>query len=212
MAAMLLCMKGFLVSLFRSSGPALKSSGPIVLYSHQELPLSTDPRYPIGKFERPKSVSTGELRDAMAVLSETPGLLRNAVEGLDNSRLNTPYRDGGWTVRQLIHHIADSHMNAFTRLRFALTEDWPTIKPYNEKAWAELHDSTAPVEWSLELIESLHARWVLLLASLTEEQWKRGFVHPENGPMSLEVAAMLYAWHSRHHTAHITHLRAKEGW
>jgi hypothetical protein len=115
-------------------------------------------------------------------------------------------------VRQLAHHIADSHMNAFIRVRLALTEDWPTIKPYDEQAWATLHDSAAPVEWSLELVESLHARWVMLLQSLTDEQWQRGYRHPENGPMSVEVATLMYAWHSRHHVAHITHLRAAGGW
>ena len=174
--------------------------------------MSTDARYPIGRFEAPEVVAQSELRDAIAVLGETPGLLRNAVEGLGGSQLAVPYRDGGWTVRQVVHHVADSHMNAFIRLRLALTEDWPAIKPYDEKAWAQLHDATAPIEWSLELVESLHARWVMLLESLTDEQWKRGFVHPINGRTTLDVATMLYAWHSRHHIAHITHLRAKEGW
>jgi hypothetical protein len=103
-------------------------------------------------------------------------------------------------------------MNAFIRVRLALTEDWPTIKPYNEKAWATLHDSIAPIEWSLELIESLHARWVMLLQSFTEEQWTRGYRHPESGENRLDVVALNYAWHSRHHVAHITHLRASEGW
>ncbi len=174
--------------------------------------MTSDPRYPIGRFERPESITPSELRDAIAVLAETPGLLRNAVDGLKAPRLATPYREGGWTIRQLVHHIADSHMNAFIRLRLALTEDWPTIKPYDEKAWAQLHDAAAPIEWSLELVESLHARWVMLLFSLTAEQWQRGFVHPENGQMTLDAATLLYAWHSRHHIAHITHLRAKEGW
>ena len=174
--------------------------------------MSTDPRYPIGRFEPGEAISPGELRDAIAVLAETPGLLRNAVDGLNSTRLGTPYREGGWTVRQVVHHLADSHMNAFVRLRLALTEDWPTIKPYNEKAWAELHDASAPIEWSLELVESLHARWVMLLFSLSDEQWKRGFVHPVNGRTTLETATMLYAWHSRHHIAHLTHLRLNEGW
>jgi len=149
---------------------------------------------------------------AIASLAELPEELRNAVDGMDSARLNTPYREGGWTVRQLVHHIADSHMNAFIRVRLALTEDWPTIMTYDENAWAVLHDSTAPVEWSLELIESLHARWVMLLQSLSEEQWIRGFRHPDHGPMSVEMATLVYAWHSRHHVAHITHLRSKEGW
>lgn len=174
--------------------------------------MTTDPRYPLGTFERPESVSSEERRNAIATLGEAPSLLRNAVDGLNAAQLATPYREGGWTVRQVVHHVADSHMNAFIRLRLALTEDWPTIKPYDEKAWAELHDVAAPIEWSLELVESLHARWVMLLFSMKDDQWKRGFVHPANGHMTLDVATLLYAWHSRHHVAHITHLRAREGW
>jgi uncharacterized damage-inducible protein DinB len=173
---------------------------------------ATDPRYPIGKFERPEIITPEDRLNAIATLAELPEDLRNAVEGLSSGQLNTPYREGGWTVRQLVHHIADSHMNAFIRVRLALTEDWPTIKPYDEAAWAKLHDSVAPIEWSLELIESLHARWVMLLQSFTEEQWKRGFRHPESGDTTLDVATLNYAWHSRHHVAHITHLRTKEGW
>jgi uncharacterized damage-inducible protein DinB len=173
---------------------------------------ATDPRYPIGRFERPETISSEDRANAIATLAELPEQLRNAVEGLGSAQLNTPYRDGGWTVRQLVHHIADSHMNAFIRVRLALTEDWPTIKPYDEKAWATLHDSAAPIEWSLELVESLHARWVMLLQSLTEEQWMRGYRHPENGEITLDAVTLLYAWHSRHHVAHITHLRASEGW
>lgn len=171
-----------------------------------------DPRYPIGNFVRPEIITPDDRLVATAALAELPEQLRNALEGLDSGQLNTPYRENGWTVRQLVHHIADSHMNAFIRFRLALTEDWPTIKPYNQAAWANLHDSIAPVEWSLELIEALHARWVMLLQSLDEQQWQRGFKHPENGPMALDVATLLYAWHSRHHLAHITHLRSKEEW
>ena len=174
--------------------------------------MSSNPKYPIGPFEKPKTITPEELKNAIATIAETPGLLRNAVEGLNAARLGTPYREGGWTIRQVVHHVADSHMNAFIRVRLALTEDWPTIKPYDESAWANLHDALAPVEWSLELVESLHARWVMLLTSLTPVQLQRGFRHPENGPTTIEVATLLYAWHSRHHIAHITHLRAKEGW
>ncbi len=174
--------------------------------------MESDLRYPIGKFSRPETVSAAELKDAVMAIAGLPGQLRNAVEGLDPDRLMHPYRPGGWTVQQLVHHIADSHMNAFVRMRLALTEDWPVISVYNEKAWAELHDSMAPVAWSLELIEALHARWVMLLFSLTEEQLKRGYTHPVNGRTPLGVATMLYAWHSRHHLAHVTHLRLAEGW
>jgi uncharacterized damage-inducible protein DinB len=171
-----------------------------------------DPRYPVGKFERPAKITPDDRLNAIASIAEMPEELRNAVDRLDSDQLNTPYREGGWTVRQLVHHIADSHMNAFIRMRLALTEDWPTIKPYDEKAWATLHDSVAPVEWSLELIEALHARWVMMLQALSEEQWMRGFNHPENGPMTIEMAALIYGWHSRHHVAHIMHLRSNRKW
>jgi len=171
-----------------------------------------DPRYPVGRFTAPSTISPDERTDAIATLAELPEQLRNAVDGLSFAQLSTPYREGGWTLRQVVHHVADSHMNALIRVKLALTEDWPTIKPYDEKAWAMLHDVAAPVEWSLELIESLHARWVMLLQSLTEAQWQRGYDHPEGGRMTVEMATLLYAWHSRHHVAHITHLRAKEGW
>lgn len=171
-----------------------------------------DPRYPIGRFEQPETITPEERLNAIATLAELPEELRNAVEGLNSAQLNTPYREGGWTVRQLVHHIADSHINAYVRMRLALTEDWPTIKPYDEQAWATLHDSAAPVEWSLTLIESLHARWVMMLQSLTDEQWLRGYRHPESGDTSVEAATLMYAWHSRHHVAHITHLRTREDW
>ena len=172
-----------------------------------------DPRYPIGKFQRPESISPQDRTTGIAALAAMPGRLRNAVQGLDREQLDTPYREGGWTVRQTVHHYADSHMNAFVRVRLALTEDWPTIKPYDEKAWAMLRDSTgAPIGWSLDLIESLHARWVMMLDSLSDEEWKRGVNHPENGPMTIEYATLVYAWHSKHHVAHITRLREQKGW
>jgi uncharacterized damage-inducible protein DinB len=171
-----------------------------------------DLRYPVGRFVRPESVTPADRSFAIEALAELPSQLRNAVDDLDRDQLDTPYREGGWTVRQLVHHIADSHMNSVIRVRLALTEDWPTIKPYDEKAWAMLHDYAGPVEWSLELIESLHARWVMLLQSLLEDQWQCGFKHPQTGPMTIETATLIYAWHSRHHVAHITHLRAREDW
>jgi uncharacterized damage-inducible protein DinB len=172
-----------------------------------------DLRYPLGPFDRPESIFPDLRLSALATLADLPSQLHNAVHGLDHTQLNTPYREGGWTLRQLIHHIADSHMNAFIRVRLALTEEAPTIKPYDQAAWAELHDSTAaPIEWSLALIENLHARWVMLLQSLADAQWQRTFTNSERGPMSIELATLLYAWHSRHHTAHITHLRRREEW
>ncbi len=171
-----------------------------------------DPRYPVGRFLPPSTITPDDRTDAIATLAELPEQLRNAVDGLSFAQLSTPYREGGWTLRQVVHHVADSHMNAYVRVKLALTEPWPTIKPYDEAAWAKLHDVAAPVEWSLELVESLHARWVMLLQSLDDQQWKCGCHHPENGPMTVELLALLYAWHSRHHVAHITHLRARENW
>ena len=171
-----------------------------------------DAKYPVGRFAAPATISPDERNAAIVTLAELPEKLRNAVHGLSSTQLGTPYREGGWTVRQVVHHVADSHMNALIRVKLALTEDWPTVKPYDEAAWAKLHDMTAPVEWSLELIESLHARWVMLLQSLDEEQWKRGFNHPEMGPATVEKTTLVYAWHSLHHVAHITRLRSKERW
>ena len=169
-------------------------------------------RYPLGTFRRPAEITPEDRVLAIATLAELSSELRNVVRGLDVAQLATPYREGGWTVQELVHHIADSHMNALMRVKLALTEDTPTIKPYDEKAWARLHDSAAPIEWSLELIESLHARWVMLLQSLTDAQWVRSFVHPDRGPQTIELATLLYAWHSRHHVAHIQRLRSREQW
>ena len=177
------------------------------------MPDTHDPRYPIGKFVAPEVIAPEDRLDAMATLAETPELLRDAIRTLSPAQINTPYREGGWTVRQVVHHVADSHMTAFFRLRKALTEDWPTVEGYNEASFATLHDvAAAPVEWSLELVEGVHARWVMLLQSMTEEQWTRGFNHSERGKMALDVATLLYAWHSRHHVAHITQLRIAKGW
>ncbi len=174
-----------------------------------------DPRYPVGKPPQRVEglVPEGELANAISEIAELPSLLRNAVHGLNAEQLATPYREGGWTVRQVVSHLGDSHMMAFLRIRVALTEDAPTVMLYNEKAFAELHDSlAAPLEWSLELIESLHARWVMLLQSLTPEQWQREYRHPERGGSTIAYTALLYAWHCRNHLAQITHLRAAEGW
>jgi hypothetical protein len=171
-----------------------------------------DARYPVGKFKKPEKITPHLRMAAIATLAELPGKLSEAVEELGREQLDTPYRVGGWTVRQLVHHIADSHMNAFVRVRLALTEDWPTITPYNEAAWALLRDAAAPVKWSLALVGSLHARWVMMLESLSDEQWQRGFMHPESGANTVEMTTLMYAWHSRHHMAHITRLREREGW
>ena len=175
-------------------------------------PALSDPRFPIGRFSLPDPILPEDRTHAMLALAELPEQLREAVRALDDDQLNTPYREGGWTVRQVVHHVADSHMIAFTRVRRALTENWPEVHPYDEKAFSTLADATAPVEWSLEIVESVHARWVMVLQSLTEEQWKRGFRHTERGPMGIDHATLQYAWHSRHHVAHTTHLRALHRW
>jgi len=174
---------------------------------------SVDPRYPIGKFERPATITPEDRLGAIAVLAELPEMLRNAVDGLDFGQLNTPYREGGWTVRQLIHHVPDSHLNSYVRFKLALTEDEPTIKPYQEDRWAELADSrVTPIETSLSLLDSLHQRWILLLRSFTAADWKKTFRHPEVGVLSLDKTVALYAWHGKHHVAHITALRTSKGW
>lgn len=176
-------------------------------------PLSKDPRFPTGKFQFDPAVSADTRRAAIAAIRDAPAALRAAVRGLDDTRLNTPYRDGGWTVRQVVHHVPESHMNAFTRFKLALTEDNPTIKPYNENAWANLGDvARAPVETSLTLLEALHSRWVTLLEVMTPQDFLRPLVHPDMGPLTLDFMLQLYAWHGRHHAAHITELRSREGW
>jgi uncharacterized damage-inducible protein DinB len=176
------------------------------------LTENLDPRYPIGPHRPPAEITPTEIRLAVQTLADLPEQLRGALEPLETDRMNTPYREGGWTVRQLVHHIADSHSTALIRIKMALTADWPVVPGYDEKAFALLPDVGAPVEWSLELIEALHARWVMLLQGLSPEQWKRGFKHAERGPMTVESAVLLYAWHSRHHLSHITQLRKRLEW
>jgi hypothetical protein len=172
-----------------------------------------DLRYPVGKFRFPDSVSASDLARFIDQIADTPARMRAAIAGLGDAQLDTPYRPGGWTVRQLAHHVPDSHINSYVRFRLALTEDQPVIKPYDEARWAELADArTLPVEVSLALLENLHARWVPLLRSLSGPDWKRSFRHPELGLVSLENNAALYAWHGRHHVAHITALRQRMSW
>jgi uncharacterized damage-inducible protein DinB len=174
-------------------------------------PLSAS-RYPIGRFDR-AAAATLDRKAAISILAALPENLRSAVSGLSDAQLDTPYREGGWTVRQVVHHLADSHLNAYARLRLALTEDWPTIKPYHEALWAELSDArTAPVQLSLDLLEALHARWVLLLEGLSPADWERGYDHPESGRQNVHQVVALYDWHSRHHLAQITALRNRMGW
>jgi uncharacterized damage-inducible protein DinB len=170
-------------------------------------------RYPVGRFDPLATVSHAQRGALIDSIAAAPARLRAAVAGLNGSQLDTPYRDGGWSVRQVVHHVPDSHLNAYIRFRWALTEATPTIKTYNEKAWAELHDAvTAPIEVSLDLLEALHARWVLLLRSLSESDFERSFQHPEWGIMTIATLLRLYEWHGRHHVAHITNLRSRQNW
>jgi len=175
--------------------------------------MTADLRYPVGQFVAPASVTLADRAAAIKTLAEAPARLRLAIANLSEAQLDTPYRPGGWTVRQVIHHVADSHLNAYLRAKFALSQDTPTIMPYPEATWAELPDGrTGPVWMSLHILDGLHARWVMLLSSISREQWQRAFVHPELGPMSLDDQVVLYDWHSRHHIAHITALRSRMNW
>jgi len=166
-------------------------------------------RYPVGRFD---AVATGTRQEQVDVLRRLPERLRAAVAGLTDSQLDTPYREGGWTVRQVVHHVADSHANSYIRFKLALTEDRPTIKPYDEAAWANLADSRMPVNVSLDFTESVHARLTALIDNMSEADFQKTFVHPERGEMTLAGNLALYAWHSRHHTAHIVRLRERMGW
>ena len=169
-------------------------------------------RYPIGKFSPPAAGTPGVRVGQIETLRLLPGRLRDAVKGLNDAQLDTRYRDGGWTVRQVVHHFADSHANSYIRFKLALTEDSPTIKAYDEAAWARLPDSRLAVEPSLEFLAGVHARLVALLEAMSEADFERGFVHPERGRMTLATNLAIYDWHSRHHVAHITSLRSRMGW
>ena len=172
-----------------------------------------DLRFPIGRFSAPASSMAGIRAAHIQTLRLLPERLRAATSGLTDAQLDTPYREDGWTCRQVVHHVADSHANAYIRFKLALTEEWPTIKPYDESAWANLPDSRwLPIESSLNLITALHARWVELLESMADDGFHRGYNHPELGRQNLAKALALYEWHSRHHTAHITSLRKRQGW
>jgi DinB superfamily len=171
-----------------------------------------DLRYPIGKFEMPPSLSPAERAAALQTLTDAPADLRSVLEGLDEAHIDTPYRPGGWTVRQVVHHLPDSHMNSYVRFKLGLTEDEPTIGTYDEKAWAELPDSRGPIEVSVRLLTALHERWVSLLATLDDDAWARRVCHPEFGQLRLDQLLALYDWHSRHHVAHIRSLRDRRGW
>ena len=172
-----------------------------------------DLQYPVGRFEWGGSNSPDDRRRLLDQIEQTPARMRDAVEGLSSEQLDTPYRPGGWTVRQVVHHVPDSHLNSYIRFKLALTEDEPVIKPYEQTRWAELEDGkSADVRISLALLESLHKRWILLLRSLSAGDYARKFRHPELGVVTLDMNLALYAWHGRHHVAHITSLRERMGW
>jgi len=172
-----------------------------------------DLQYPVGKFKWEGVITDEQRRQLIAQIEQAPAQLRKALAGLTEEQVDTPYRPGGWTVRQVVHHLPDSHMNAYVRFQLALTEDEPTIKPYDQERWATLKDArTAPAELSLSLLESLHRRFVLLLRSLRAEDFARTFLHPEMGVVTLDKYLGMYAWHGRHHIAHVTSLRDRMGW
>lgn len=173
----------------------------------------SDPRYPVGPYQPRLTLTSDERRAMIDQIAATPARMREAVAGLEDAQLDTPYREGGWTVRQVVHHVPDSHLNAYVRLKLALTEDAPTIKPYDEAEWAKLPDARdTPVEVSLALLESLHVRWTNLMRAMPEEDFARKLHHPEHGVRTIDWLVSLYAWHGRHHTGHITSLRAQMGW
>lgn len=172
-----------------------------------------DLKYPIGKFPGQDNVTEEQRRTMIDQIAETPAKLRAAVAGLTEAQFDTPYREGGWTVRQVVHHLADSHLNAFVRFKLAVTEDRPTVKTYEQQLWAETADAkSAPVEPSLALLDGLHQRWVIMLRQMSAADFARQFQHPEHGLMKLERVLGMYAWHGRHHVAHITSLRERVRW
>ncbi|MFC6645407.1 YfiT family bacillithiol transferase [Granulicella cerasi] len=169
-------------------------------------------RFPIGPFVPPAEYTHETREDALAQIADLPQQLREALRGLSDEQLNTPYRDGGWTLRQVAHHLADSHTTAFHRFRKALTEDFPLVTAYPEELFAELPDAHAPIEWSLQIVEGTHARWVMMLQDTPDAEFQRGYTHSASGRQTIEHALHLYAWHGMHHLAHITHLRSARGW
>jgi uncharacterized damage-inducible protein DinB len=172
-----------------------------------------DPRFPTGRFHRPAELDAAARARAIEVVAATPAQLRDAVRGLTDAQLDTPYRPGGWTLRQVVHHVPDSHLNAYIRFKLALTESEPTIKPYDETQWAELADVKAvPIATSLTLLDAVHERWVAILRAMTPADFERTLIHPETGRQRLDQVLALYAWHGPHHVAHVTSLRERQGW
>ena len=177
------------------------------------MEIAEELRYPIGRYRKPEQITPEMLRNYQHTIQVFPMLIKNTVEDLTDAQLDTPYRPEGWTVRQLVHHCADSHLNAYTRIKLALTEDKPVIKPYNEKLWAELSDSTLPILPSLMILGGIHHRWSVLLQELKEEQWERVYIHPEQGrEFSIKEVMALYDWHCKHHFMHMLRLKETQGW
>lgn len=178
------------------------------------MTAGVDPRYPVGPFEwEGGPLSAADRIRCIAQIAEAPARLREAVAGFSPEQLDTPYRDGGWTVRQVVHHVPDSHINAYMRFKLALTEPEPVIRTYEEGEWAKLEDAlSTPVEVSLDLLAALHARWVVLLRALAPADFERVYRHPESGPATVDRLLALYAWHGRHHVAHIANLASRRGW
>jgi uncharacterized damage-inducible protein DinB len=175
--------------------------------------MNEDIRYPIGPLDWPVEVSASQREQAILDIAEMPAKLREAVAGLAPAHLDIPYREGGWSIRQIVHHLPDSHMNSYVRFKLALTEDAPTIKPYDESLWAQMEEArSAPLEISLDLVEALHRRWVLMLNAMTPTDFERTLNHPENGVMTLKSMLAGYGWHARHHVAQIVATRRRMGW
>lgn len=174
--------------------------------------MSEDLRFPIGKFDKSIEITAKIRQQLTHIIAELPEKINSATKSLSDAQLDTPYRPGGWTVRQTVHHIADSHLNSFIRFKLALTEDVPTIRPYFEDRWAELADSRMPIDVSIKIIEGIHARWTNLLESMSEKDFNKQLNHPDSGVWTLEKMLALYGWHSRHHTAHITNLLERNNW
>ena len=174
--------------------------------------ISEDLRFPIGKFDK-SSIGPERRAEFIQTITDLPEKINEAVKGLSDEQIDTPYRPGGWSVKQTIHHIADSHMNSYCRFKLALTEDeTPTIRPYYEDRWAELPDSRLPIDSSLAIIDGIHRRWAAMLNAMSDSDFDKRFNHPESGEWTLDGALALYAWHSLHHTAHVTNLRDRQGW
>jgi hypothetical protein len=173
---------------------------------------AVDLRYPVGDLKFDPHFDAAKRAAAMRAIAELPEKMSAAVAGLNDAQLDTPYREGGWTVRQVVHHVVDSHMNAYVRCKLMVTETDPPLKAYNEKVWAELPDSKLPVSLSLSIIDGLHRRWSALLESLSPEDFARTGIHSERGPITIDTLMQIYGWHCRHHVAHITELRKRQGW